>query len=511
MKRFSVHAFATGGVVLALAGRAAWQAWFLLKPMDTLLGLVADDLFYYLAISRNLFAGKGATFDGLAPTNGFHPLFLAVLHPLNLIADPDARAKAALALLIVFDAAACFLFWRILRPRVRPWIALLCGAALALSKDYALIALHGLETPLATLLLACVAWAAFRVSERAENRPADFLALGLLAALTALARTDLGLIALLVPVALLGRRVWGRAGACGLVAFALAALPWVSWNLATFGTPLQSSARTHAYREWVLAAAEASRAGVALWQKQLASIAGGLRYLVDPLAGPAFWAILLAFPAAAVAVLRSRAVRPTDRLWAACLGCAAAMASSYAFFFHFQHWYLHGVLWFALLGLAFALDRAFGDLPRAAGATLALAVAAMVLRNNGAQGTLYYPMMRVNPSVLRAIREELPPAATVGIFSAGYYKYYLPERRILNLDGAVNNAIWPALRARTLYAYLRQADVDYVVDYEVACRQWFALFGAGPLEGAFDPWGVVRSPGRDWDVVLLKTKKGAFP
>jgi len=41
-----------------------------------------DDAFYYFKVAQNIVAGRGVTFDGLAPTNGFHPLWMAVILPI---------------------------------------------------------------------------------------------------------------------------------------------------------------------------------------------------------------------------------------------------------------------------------------------------------------------------------------------------------------------------------------------------------------------------------------------
>src|SRR5262245_66207693 len=48
-----------------------------------------DDAFYYLRIAANLVAGRGFTFDGLAPTNGFHPLYLGMLAPIMALTRGD--------------------------------------------------------------------------------------------------------------------------------------------------------------------------------------------------------------------------------------------------------------------------------------------------------------------------------------------------------------------------------------------------------------------------------------
>lgn len=49
---------------------------------------VPDDAFYYFKIAQNIAAGRGSTFDGLHPTNGYHPLWMGLLIPL-LRALPD--------------------------------------------------------------------------------------------------------------------------------------------------------------------------------------------------------------------------------------------------------------------------------------------------------------------------------------------------------------------------------------------------------------------------------------
>lgn len=48
-----------------------------------------DDAFYYLTIARNIVAGLGSTFDGLSPTNGYHPIWLGILVPLAALAPSD--------------------------------------------------------------------------------------------------------------------------------------------------------------------------------------------------------------------------------------------------------------------------------------------------------------------------------------------------------------------------------------------------------------------------------------
>jgi hypothetical protein len=35
-----------------------------------------DDAYYYFKVAQNISEGKGSTFDGINPTNGYHPLWI---------------------------------------------------------------------------------------------------------------------------------------------------------------------------------------------------------------------------------------------------------------------------------------------------------------------------------------------------------------------------------------------------------------------------------------------------
>ena len=49
------------------------------NPMGAVLSLLSDDAFYYFKIASHIVAGEGSTFDGIARTNGYHPLWMIVL------------------------------------------------------------------------------------------------------------------------------------------------------------------------------------------------------------------------------------------------------------------------------------------------------------------------------------------------------------------------------------------------------------------------------------------------
>src|SRR5262245_48760244 len=97
---------AIGAVALAVAAAAAgFAAPFVGSPDGRPdLAIYADDFFYYLEIAERVLAGEGFTFDGVTPTNGFHPLWMAILVTLGALAPP--RDAAFFLLLHVVLAAA---------------------------------------------------------------------------------------------------------------------------------------------------------------------------------------------------------------------------------------------------------------------------------------------------------------------------------------------------------------------------------------------------------------------
>ncbi len=97
---------AVGAVLL---GISLGHARLIRQPESVLLAYVPDDAFYYLEIARHLAAGEGSTFDGVNPTTGYHPGWMALLVPLaRAVPEPVLLVRAALALSFVLHVATAF-------------------------------------------------------------------------------------------------------------------------------------------------------------------------------------------------------------------------------------------------------------------------------------------------------------------------------------------------------------------------------------------------------------------
>ena len=117
--------------------RKAWQSlknapWFwgtVLAGLSLRLGLalaplrfmldftLPDDAFYYFVIARNMALGRGISFDGMIPTNGFHPLWGLLITPVYLSGVDGEPAIRLILALGAYWIAACQ-EWELTGPRV---------------------------------------------------------------------------------------------------------------------------------------------------------------------------------------------------------------------------------------------------------------------------------------------------------------------------------------------------------------------------------------------------------
>ncbi len=63
---------------------------------------MVDDFFYYLKIAQNFAHRAGSTFNGIVPTNGYHPLWFLILSVLSRFTDSPR-------IILGFVAASAFL------------------------------------------------------------------------------------------------------------------------------------------------------------------------------------------------------------------------------------------------------------------------------------------------------------------------------------------------------------------------------------------------------------------
>lgn len=210
---------------LAVAATAGLVAAWPFRFGDPRFAL-ADDFFYYLVPAQHFLAtGQFAFFPGMA-TNGFHPLWMALIVALLKLAGGVGLLFYALLAALQAGLAAATIYQSARLAETLGATPRAAQAAALLSFTLALlIGMQGMEVALVMpLLLALLT----RLAASPPVAPAHWSRLGLLGALVGLARLDT--LVLLAPLAL-GTGMQARPGPRAMGAVALGALPLFAYFL----------------------------------------------------------------------------------------------------------------------------------------------------------------------------------------------------------------------------------------------------------------------------------------
>jgi len=126
------------------------------SPVNLLNWYSSDDAFYYFKIAANIASGRGSTFDGINPTNGYHPLWMLVCIPVfSLSGISKILALRILAVVsIALNACTCILLFRLLCKFISEPIAFIGALLWALTPTVNLVTVQGgLEAGLSALMI----------------------------------------------------------------------------------------------------------------------------------------------------------------------------------------------------------------------------------------------------------------------------------------------------------------------------------------------------------------------
>jgi len=504
--------------VLAVTGLVVVSSLAVFGSDRMLMHSVLDDGFYFLTLARSVAAGHGPTFDGLGPTNGFHPLWATVLTPLFLVDydSPFTPVRIMIVLAIVIHLVTAWTVRRAARQLGDDFTAWVV-ALLYLGNPVALyLVISGMESPLVALMVALLAGEAIALSS-GRTTLADrgtVIRLGLFCGLAMLARTDLVILAgMTLTAALLpatanerlnaGGRLRGAVGA-GLVAVAVI-VPWLAWNLVRFGSVVQVSARAHkliSTNRWAPGSEDSVvrqlTTGTTFVQKFLQTMSArsqlplGLlvAVLVVALALVGWWL----FSVLSRHESRRHLARGLRWLTAPALYAAAFLAATVFLLGHIRSWYIAGPLVVITLLLALPIQLLVGRETLSANGRL---VSGFLLA--GIAAVWYLPGAVLSTEIrLNAQRpHSWQEAATwvhantsddvrVASFNSGAFGY-LTENTVINLDCVVNNRALPYLERRELLPFVTESRIAYIIDDPRYVRQYMKFFG--------DPdWGAMVAP-----------------
>lgn len=477
------------------------------QPVDQLVAKVTpDDAYYYFQTARQIVHGQGASLDGIHYTNGFHPLWLALILPLGFLSR-NGMVHGALALGALIDTGTILVLgWAIAAVTARTWVRLTATAFYAFSPAMVFSATSGMESAVSLLCLVLLFGLALRWKPGAVMAGRYWAALGAVAGFAILARTDNALLIASVFVFLLfgmRRRLWPVLAASGLAV--LTVLPWFVWNLASFGTPFQVSGRAAplvAHATYDPASARPFRDHIehsaGLVGKAFVSTIPNAHFFPKPVPlrpDRAALLILGVTVATFVAIPCLAATRVTDARRIATRSLPALTAIGVGFLalvvihagvrWHTREWYFVSVVPLATLFLAVALEMAATLAAERAvmtGRAAHLALLALVALLMGVQtyegadtwerGRYYWQEDIVEAA--RWVRRSTPLDARVAGFNVGLLAYF-DGRPTTNLDGVMNVQAFHALEDRRLVAYVAALQPDYVIDYDPFI---FGLYGA---------------------------------
>jgi hypothetical protein len=451
--------------LLVLSGAVFFCVLFAYQD-DTrhLLVRVADDASYYLTTARNIAAGRGMTFDGIHPSNGFQPLWLLLLAPLFLVhGSPETMLRLVVLLQGALLVIAFLLLYQAHSKQFSPRTALV--SAILFVFLVAMPCVNGMESALLVLLLVALYGYGLRIAQTRVTA-ARALWFGAILGLVILARLDM----IFIPLALLGcslRYVLDRTTRPAVMApivmaglgCAVVLIPYLLFNYTQFGSMMPISG--------VL---KSSFPALALTSGTLEAV-GSRHYACVLLA--AGWLI-------------GRSVRTGSAVPAPgeSYYTWSTTALAWAVILHFLYtvlfmkwgvfaWYFVLYRLFVVLLAAAAIESILNSnfvarTPAAYWTAVALVLAAGFVRQYSAER---YPLngswhASVYDAALWA-REHTAENAVFAMSDSGDFAFF-SCRRVINLDGLANNMEYQqAIADRRLNQYLQSNHVQYLVQHAV--------------------------------------------
>jgi hypothetical protein len=432
-----------------------------------------DDAMYYFTIARNLASGKGISFDGVDPTNGFHPLWLFVITPIYwLTGGLWDSVYVILVLQSLLDTALIFACGYAaykaldLDESQRHFSALAAAMIYAFNPITVIRGINGLETTLAALLLT-VWFIEYLKLWRAEKD--GYLTLAVLSALVFLARTDLVFLLLPSLIVLLIKDVKRRQSFTKYLlptAIALAIVaPWLIWSYAMFGSIVQTSGEAVAFfaqKKFEIEFANGGRGGYIISEL--------IRSWLKPF-------IYSSYAVGAIALLLLVMKRTSRESLLPYLPLILGVLALYTYHIvsrgFIRDWYVIQFIPVFVVLAAISFAQFTQSRRLFLWITLTLLFCGWIWE-------LTHPRME-SQAVLSEISRSPKPYLKGG-FNSGYFGY-LSGGRVVNLDGVVNNGVLYYLRIGDMRRYIDSLHIDEIQDFRGTLGGYRNLFAPNLTEG----------------------------
>lgn len=455
--------------------------WLTLHRAQSLI----DDGFYYFKIAEHLARGDGSTFDGVHPTNGYHPLWAFLLVPIYSIlpANEFARSVASIAQGVLFAASSAFFYLaaRTILERGFALVSTLLGTLLAYR-----LSLSATEFSLQTLILSVIAFVYVRwFHDGAAVNERSYLELGILLSIAFLARIENLALAFALGIFMLGkpRKLIYFALPIVLVFFVYAIANAMLFN---YPLPISGAVKlawsdyylaqdlTFQNRGWVV-----SKIALALLPLRGLFTLRHLSEMLLPayiIIGSYGAAIVFALAWMATRVGRGalyRRMRPLAPFMLYSIVSVLGYVILFQGFLAYTPWYFVIQPWLTALGFAIALQLISDRFPPKALARRAVVAVALLVAIGIATYTLRSVSFPVSPFATRPrdplekaafwLKDNTPSGAIVGSWNAGIMSYY-SQRRVVNLDGLVNSWEYFQREQYDLCQYWDKNNIQYIAD-----------------------------------------------
>ncbi len=491
-----------------------------------------DDALYYFTIAKQFALGHGISFDGITATNGFHPLWLFLLLPVAFLKlGPWAIINSVLTIQTLLDIVNIWMVIRLVQQqidavqeRVRNLAVGIAVASYALNASVVIRGINGLETTLAALLL--LVWLSLycslyrdglsaRVySSRGSSQRRALLWFGFVSGLLFLARTDFAVIEAVsvVILALVHRRelkrIWRAVVGSIMIALAVS-LPWLIWNVITFGSIVQVSANAIPFFANKKLDVLYSDGGKALYLLRESA-----RNLLKPFFFTAFGLPLI--------VLILPMLRKGREQFVARLSGSGLLPPIFgALLLLLYHTIVRGFIrdWYVLqllpmISVALGASVAYwleGQPQYRLWSRVLIAATVLGLTALSIQeiSTPRYPSQAVMLSVAESLG-TVKESSTIGSFNSGYYSFFASDSvYVQDLDGVVNPTIYPYIINGNIHQYLDKQGIDYLLDYSGTIGGYRGLID-NDLTSAFRNKRMIGTQGNPDSLELLGRRKVLF-
>ncbi len=156
-----------------------------------------DDAYYYFKVAQNITEGNGSTFDGINPTNGYHPLWLIVCIPIFFLARYDLilPLRVLIMVMAIFNVATAILIYRYLKENLSDPVAIMASMFwLFNAYIHYTVNEYGLESPIAAFSVVLFMYALSKFEKKWRKQSVVFteiIQLAFIAVIVMFSRLDL--------------------------------------------------------------------------------------------------------------------------------------------------------------------------------------------------------------------------------------------------------------------------------------------------------------------------------